>query len=394
MEKIRDKIKDTMKLDILTIRIGFVALLAIVGWMLNPLLNVDSLNQFDLNPETKRFFSAFIGAVIALFIIAFEMRVRRASLKTLIGAAIGSILGIVGAYLIGMLISTQDTQSVPAEVKTFLTVALAFFMSYIGLMVGAAKGEFLDLSALGGIFKDKNIKRDYKVLDTSVIIDGRIADVAETGFLSGTLIIPQFILTELQQVADSPDSSKRQRGRRGLDMLQRLRNNNQLDVQIVETDFPAIKEVDLKLIELGKKLEAVIVTNDFNLNKVSQLRGVSVLNINELANALKPVVLPGEAMRVFILKEGKEYNQGVAYLDDGTMVVVDNARRLIGKTADIAVTSVLQTTAGKMIFGRLWEETKDKDESSSASIHDSRSSSFRKSTRELRQNTIIEEVDS
>lgn len=394
MEKIRDKIKDTMKLDILTIRIGFVALLAIVGWMLNPLLNVDSLNQFDLSPETKRFFSAFIGAVIALFIIAFEMRVRRASLKTLIGAAIGSILGIVGAYLIGMLISTQDTQSVPAEVKTFLTVALAFFMSYIGLMVGAAKGEFLDLSALGGIFKDKNIKRDYKVLDTSVIIDGRIADVAETGFLSGTLIIPQFILTELQQVADSPDSSKRQRGRRGLDMLQRLRNNNQLDVQIVETDFPAVKEVDLKLIELGKKLEAVIVTNDFNLNKVSQLRGVSVLNINELANALKPVVLPGEAMRVFILKEGKEYNQGVAYLDDGTMVVVDNARRLIGKTADIAVTSVLQTTAGKMIFGRLWEETKDKDEASSASIHDSRSSSFRKSTRELRQNTIIEEVDS
>ena len=139
-------------------------------------------------------------------------------------------------------------------------------------------------------------------------------------------------------------------------MLNRLQNNSSLDIQIVETDFPAVREVDLKLIELGKQLDAVIVTNDFNLNKVSQLRGVSVLNINELANALKPVVLPGEAMRVFILKEGKEYNQGVAYLDDGTMVVVDNARRLIGKNADIAVTSVLQTTAGKMIFGRLWEE--------------------------------------
>ena len=144
-----------------------------------------------------------------------------------------------------------------------------------------------------------------------------------------------------------------------MDMLNRLQNNSSLDIQIVETDFPSVREVDLKLIELGKQLDAVIVTNDFNLNKVSQLRGVSVLNINELANALKPVVLPGEAMRVFILKEGKEYNQGVAYLDDGTMVVVDNARRLIGKNADIAVTSVLQTTAGKMIFGRLWEEAEN-----------------------------------
>ncbi|MEQ1642861.1 MAG: TRAM domain-containing protein, partial [Pyrinomonadaceae bacterium] len=168
--------------------------------------------------------------------------------------------------------------------------------------------------------------------------------------------------------------------------------------QIVETDFPNVKEVDLKLIELGLQLDAVIITNDFNLNKVSQLRGVEVLNINELANALKPVVLPGEAMRVFILKEGKEYNQGVAYLDDGTMVVVDNARRLIGKTADIAVTSVLQTTAGKMIFGRLWEEKEDtsngvSQDSSSFSIHDSRSLGFRKATRELRQTTIIEEIE-
>jgi uncharacterized protein YacL len=174
-------------------------------------------------------------------------------------------------------------------------------------------------------------------------------------------------------------------------MLQRLRNNSKLDIQILETDFPAVKEVDLKLIELGKQLDAVIVTNDFNLNKVSQLRGVMVLNINELANALKPVVLPGEAMRVFILKEGKEYNQGVAYLDDGTMVVVDNARRLIGKTADIAVTSVLQTTAGKMIFGRLWEEKEELE--GPVGVHDSRSLGFRKATRDLRQSTIIEELD-
>jgi uncharacterized protein YacL len=268
-------------------------------------------------------------------------------------------------------------------------------MGYIGLMVGAAKGDYIDLSALGGIFSDKSVKNDYKLLDTSVIIDGRIADVAETGFLSGTLIIPNFILNELQQVADSADSSKRQRGRRGLDMLQRLRNNSKLDVQILETDFPAIKEVDLKLLELAKQLDAVIVTNDFNLNKVAQLRGVQVLNINELANALKPVVLPGEAMRVFVLKEGKEYNQGVAYLDDGTMVVIDNARRLIGKSADISVTSVLQTTAGKMIFGRLWEERQQDDNGeANFSIHDSRSVGFKKATRELRQTTIIEDTDS
>jgi uncharacterized protein YacL len=384
-----------VKYDLLIIRIGFVLLLALGGYLLNPLARSSHFADFVGDAvRTKQILSAVFGALIGAVIIAFEIRARQASLKTLIGAAFGSILGIVGAYLIGMLISTQDINTVPGELKTFLTIALAFFMGYIGLMVGAAKGDYLDLSALGGLFSDKTVKRDYKILDTSVIIDGRIADVAETGFLGGTLIIPNFILTELQQVADSADSSKRQRGRRGLDMLQRLRNNSKLDIQIVETDFPAVKEVDLKLIELGRQLDAVIVTNDFNLNKVAQLRGVSVLNINELANALKPVVLPGEAMRVFILKEGKEYNQGVAYLDDGTMVVVDNARRLIGKTTDIAVTSVLQTTAGKMIFGRLWEEKQQDDATESAmSVHDSRSMGFRRGTRELRQSTIIEEID-
>lgn len=339
----RAKIRRIMRFDVVLIRVIFTAILLGAGYILRPI-------------PGNRFISMGAAGLVALAIIFFEMRIRRSSLKTLIGAAVGSILGIIGAYLIGSLISSQESMAVPPHTKTFLTLALTFFMAYVGLMVGAAKGDYLELSALGGIFSDKAARRDIKVLDTSVIIDGRIADVAETGFLTGTLIIPQFILRELQQVADSPDSSKRQRGRRGLDMLNRLRNNSSLDIQIVETDFPSVREVDLKLIELGKQLDAVIVTNDFNLNKVSQLRGVSVLNINELANALKPVVLPGEAMRVFILKEGKEYNQGVAYLDDGTMVVVDNARRLIGKNADIAVTSVLQTTAGKMIFGRLWDD--------------------------------------
>jgi uncharacterized protein YacL len=339
-----------MRFDVVLIRLIFTAILVAAGYVLHPI-------------PGHGLFSAAVAGLVAIAIIFFEMRIRRSSLKTLIGAAVGSILGIVGAYLIGSLISSQEAVAVPPSTKTFLTLSLTFFMAYVGLMVGAAKGDYLDLSALGGIFSDKAARRDLKILDTSVIIDGRIADVAETGFLTGTLIIPQFILRELQQVADSPDSSKRQRGRRGLDMLNRLQNNASLDIQIVETDFPSVREVDLKLIELGKQLDAVIVTNDFNLNKVAQLRGVNVLNINELANALKPVVLPGEAMRVFILKEGKEYNQGVAYLDDGTMVVVDNARRLIGKNADIAVTSVLQTTAGKMIFGRICEEAENGERS-------------------------------
>src|SRR5918912_2042909 len=349
-----------MRTNTVLIRIVFIGILIGAGFVLDPLGA-----KYAGHPAAAplglptHLLSALLALVIAVAIILFEIRIQQASLKTLIGAGVGSIMGIVGGVLIGFLISYQESGAVQPSTKVFLTLALAFIMAYVGLMVGAAKGDYLDLSALGGIFSDKATRRDVKILDTSVIIDGRIADVAETGFLSGTIVIPQFILRELQQVADSPDSSKRQRGRRGLDMLNRLQNNSALDIQIVETDFPAVREVDLKLIELGKQLDAVIVTNDFNLNKVAQLRGVQVLNINELANALKPVVLPGEAMRVFILKEGKEYNQGVAYLDDGTMVVVDNARRLIGKNADIAVTSVLQTTAGKMIFGRLWEEAEN-----------------------------------
>jgi uncharacterized protein YacL len=229
-------------------------------------------------------------------------------------------------------------------------------MTYVGLIVGAKKGDMLNLAALGGIFGvEKSSKKTFKILDTSVIIDGRIADIAETGFLDGVLVIPQFVLRELQLVADSADSMKRNRGRRGLDILQRIQKMAHLSVQIVEEDFPHVRDVDMKLIELAKIYDCKVMTNDFNLNKVAHLHGVEVLNINELANSLKPIVLPGETMRVFINKEGKEYNQGVAYLDDGTMVVVDNAKKMISKTIDIAVTSVIQTTAGKMIFGKFDE---------------------------------------
>jgi uncharacterized protein YacL len=233
-------------------------------------------------------------------------------------------------------------------------------MTYIGLVLGANKGDMLNLQAFGGVFgSERSARHSVKLLDTSVIIDGRVADIAEAQFLDGTVIIPQFVLRELQLVADSADPLKRQRGRRGLEVLQRIQKMTHLDVQIAEDDFAQIADVDMKLIELAKRYDAKVVTNDFNLNKVATLQGIEVMNVNLLANALKPVVLPGETMRVFILREGKEYNQGVAYLDDGTMVVVDGARKMISKTIDISVTSVHQTTAGKMIFGRYDERATD-----------------------------------
>ncbi len=291
-----------------------------------------------------------LGLLLGLFFIFFEIRLEKASLKRLLGAAFGSILGILGALMISHLLSMT---AIDKAANSFFQVTLLLLMAYVGLVLGSNKGELLNLGALGGLFTTEKVSRkNYKVLDTSVIIDGRIADVCETSFVDGMLIVPQFVLRELQLVADSSDPMKRNRGRRGLDILQRMQKMSNITVQIVEEDFPAVREVDLKLIELARLYEGKIVTNDFNLNKVAQLQGVPVLNINELANSLKPVVLPGEIMRVFILKEGKEYNQGVAYLDDGTMVVVDNAKKMISKTIDISVTSVLQTTAGKMIFGK------------------------------------------
>jgi uncharacterized protein YacL len=294
--------------------------------------------------------AAIVGLVFSISVFLFEIRLQRASLRRLIGAAVGSILGIVGAYLMG-LVMTGTT--IPEDSRSFLDIGVLLVMTYIGLVLGARKGDMLNLQALGGLFgNEKGTRRQPKILDTSVIIDGRVADICEAYFLEGVLVVPQFVLRELQLVADSPDGLKRQRGRRGLEVLQRMQKMPHLEVEVAEDDFPQIAEVDMKLIELAKRYDAKIVTNDYNLNKVATLQGLDVLNVNQLANALKPVVLPGEAMRVFILREGKEYNQGVAYLDDGTMVVVDGGRRAINKTVDIIVTSVHQTTAGKMIFGR------------------------------------------
>ena len=296
--------------------------------------------------------NAIVGALLGLVIIGVETRLREAEVTDLLGALIGGAIGLGLAKTIGAALFWADASDPRVA---FLHSFTLLVFPYLGIVMGARKGEWLQPARLVSLFRDAGPQKRYRLLDTSVIIDGRIADVCETGFLDGTLVIPQFVLKELQLVADSADSLKRNRGRRGLDILQKVQKMSGLDVMISDIDFPEVREVDLKLIELARTLQGKIVTNDFNLNKVAQLRGVQVLNINELANALKPVVLPGEFMKVFILKEGKEYNQGVAYLDDGTMVVVDNARRMISKNIDIVVTSVLQTTAGKMIFGRYIE---------------------------------------
>ncbi len=293
-----------------------------------------------------------LGAILGVLMVVVETRLRSAEVTDLLGAVIGGAIGLGLAKTIGAALFWADTSD--PRIKFLHTFILLVF-PYLGLVMGARKGEWLKPSRLVALFRETGPTKRYRILDTSVIIDGRIADICETGFIDGTLVIPQFVLKELQLVADSADSMKRNRGRRGLDILQKIQKMSGLDVTISDIDYPDIREVDLKLIELARTLQGKIVTNDFNLNKVAQLRGVEVLNINELANSLKPVVLPGEFMKVFILKEGKEYNQGVAYLDDGTMVVVDNARRMISRNIDIVVTSVLQTTAGKMIFGRYIE---------------------------------------
>jgi len=295
--------------------------------------------------------AAGLGFLMAMLTLLAELRLRRAEISGLMGGAIGTVLGLLAALLLTMVISRTAE---PEPTKSFLEFTTLFALGYLGLVVGSSKGHALRHIPLPhSVSVPGSNLYSLKLLDTSVLIDGRIADVCETHFLDGTLGAPRFVLHELQLVADSSDSLKRQRGRRGLEVLQRLQKMTALEIRILEEDIPALHGVDQKLVELARRTGSKIVTNDFNLNKVARVQGISVLNINELANAMKPAVLPGESMRVLILREGKESNQGVAYLDDGTMVVVDGARRSINRSVDIVVTSMHQTPAGKMIFGRL-----------------------------------------
>lgn len=291
-----------------------------------------------------------------------ESRLTRMPISDLVGGALGGIVGL----LIASLISNSFANIL--FLGPILSVVVSLFLGYVGLIIGMRRKEDIlgFFNSISKLRSDKTEKgkdkgkgkqlasdhADYKVLDTSVIIDGRIADIVKTGFLDGILLIPGFVLEELRHIADSSDAMKRNRGRRGLDILNQISKESIIKVEIYEGDFEDIAEVDSKLVKLSSILGAPILTNDYNLNKVAELQGIKVLNINELANAVKPVVLPGEEMYVQIMKEGKENGQGVAYLDDGTMVVVDGGRKYIGQHTTVLVTTVLQTAAGRMIFAK------------------------------------------
>ena len=285
-----------------------------------------------------------------------EQNIQKTPTQDLVMGSVGLIIGLIIANLIGSLLSFLG------PIGKALWVLLTLLLAYLGLSVGIKKREdlmtlFASFPKFGG--KDRAVKSDsrgahYKILDTSVIIDGRISDLCQSGFVEGVMLVPAFVLEELRHIADSPDLLKRNRGRRGLDILNQMRKDTEIKVQIYDNNrgLEDVAEVDTKLVKLAQKLGGKIITNDFNLNKVAELHGVKVLNINELANAVKPVVLPGEEMVVQLVKDGKEIGQGVAYLDDGTMIVVDNGKRFMNQTIPVLVTSVLQTAAGRMIFAK------------------------------------------
>lgn len=296
------------------------------------------------------------GLCCGFIIILLEISLLRRQGVNIIIGTVGLILGLIIGNLLALSIS-EIQKLFPFNFHLYLVV----LFGYLGMVIALGKKEdILNTFTFLGSHSVETTKEAMtykdKLLDTSVIIDGRIAEICEAGFIEGTLVIPRFVLKELQKIADSSDSLKRNRGRRGLDVLNKIQKKINIPVRIEETDFAEIKEVDGKLVRLGKISGGKIFTNDFNLNKICELEGVPVLNVNELAEALKPVVLPGEEMNVHLIKEGKEFTQGVGYLDDGTMVVVDNGQNFIGQKVKVTVSSVLQTTAGRMIFAKL-EET-------------------------------------
>ncbi|MFA4981267.1 MAG: PIN domain-containing protein [Candidatus Omnitrophota bacterium] len=329
-------------MTVIFLRIFFVFLSSVAGYYVGSTLG-DLRMSWALSGAVAGFFGA-------LLVILVEMGMKRFSVRNLSAAVFGLFFGFFMAWIL-----TSVMKLIPMSIEMFssLQIILILIFCYLGMIIAMRGKDEFNLIVPYVKFVRQDKKDDIILLDTSVIIDGRIAEIFQTHFVEGRIVIPRFVLKELQQIADSSDSLKRNRGRRGLDILNKIQKSTALDVRIQEEDFPEIKEVDAKLVKLAKLLGAKVFTNDFNLNKIAELQGVAVLNINELANTLRPVVLPGETMEVRITKEGKEYNQGVAYLDDGTMVVVDNSRSIIGQVTKVVVTSVLQTSAGRMIFARL-----------------------------------------
>ena len=296
------------------------------------------------------FIGIAIGAMAALIMILIEVGLRKVSVSGLSSAVFGLILGLIMAKLVGDAFSLA---AMDANMLSRIRVGLTLIFCYLGMVMALRGKDEFNIIIPYVRLRRQDQSLDVVLLDTSVIIDGRIVDICKTRFLGGKVIIPKFVLRELQQIADSTDPIKRQRGRRGLEILNTIQNEPGMDITIHEQDFSETSEVDAKLVLLAKLLEAKILTVDFNLNRVASIQGIKVLNINELANALKPVVFPGEEMHLKLIKEGKEHNQAIGYLDDGTMVVVEDARRLIGQDVKVVVTSVLQTQAGRMIFTKV-----------------------------------------
>ncbi len=330
---------------IVFVRLFFVILCSIFGYQ----LAFQMIGESTIWPMA----GAIIGMGIALAIIGIDMTLKKTSIRSLSCITIGLFFGLV---MTNLLMKLFGFLILPEINRIAINLILALGLSYLGIVIAIRGQDELNLVIPYIKFSRQNVSEELIILDTSVIIDGRIADMCKTKFIEGKLIIPRFILKELQAIADSSDSLKRNRGRRGLDILNRIQKGTDMDVKIHEADFPKIPDVDSKLVKLAKILNAKVFTNDYNLNKVAELQGVVVLNINELANALKPVVLPGEIMKVKIIKQGKEHDQGIAYLNDGTMIVIDNGRARIGKTSNVCVTSVLQTQAGRMIFAKTEKE--------------------------------------
>lgn len=320
-----------------------------IGWILRILVILAGpiIGYLQVSSDAK---GILIGTGVALFILFVEVVIERIPLDTLIAGILGAIIGLIGAKVLDYTVYLMENQRL-YELMHAYSLLIKITLAYLGLVIAVRKKSELTLLDRD-IFSraPKKKVQELNILDTSAIIDGRIADICETKFLSAMLIVPRFVLKELQNIADSSDSIKRARGRRGLEILSRLQQCPGVSVKIFDKDYPGIKETDLKIINLAKDLSAHIITTDFNLNKVAGIEGVTVLNVNDLSNALKPVVLPGEPMSIFVVKEGKEKDQGIGYLDDGTMVVVEEGRRYMGKKIDVLVTSIIQTSAGRMIF--------------------------------------------
>ncbi len=332
---------------ILVVRLLFIFICGVFGYF----LQIPWLVQLQL-PHAA-WISAAITTLTGSVIVLLDVFFKQYTVRNILSIIAGFALGLLTQRLFMMVLAYANF---PDDVNRNFGIATAIIFCYLGIITILRGQDEFSLMIPFVHLDSKGPGEEMILLDTSVIIDGRISDIANTHFLSGKLILPRFVLKELQLIADSSDPLKRNRGRRGLDVLNAIQSNPNIQVKIHELDFPEFNTVDAKLVKMGQVLQAKVFTNDYNLNKVAELQGVKVLNINDLANALKPVVMPGEEMEIKILKEGKEHEQGVAYLDDGTMVVVDNGKRRLGHTVKVTITSVLQTQAGRMIFAKLSDD--------------------------------------